>query len=235
MRQRSKIVLGGLAALLWSSLPVPAQGGPGGGGNGGNGGGPSTRLASYLASLPLESVSARERADLLHMIQEEKLARDVYRVLAQTWSVPVHANIAQSEQEHMDLVAAMLLRYGIPNPLPNDRVGSYADPLFTQLFVMLTDFGRLSPLHAEITGALIEEIDILDLDVVLIGSDNRDLDTVWQNLLRGSRNHLRSFAGLIENRGIAYPGIFLPNPRVVAILSTPRETQPVDENGNPLP
>ncbi len=227
MNHRTKSLLTGFALAL-AAMPVVAQGN-------GSGGNANTKLITYLASLPVEQLSPAEQLDLTHMVQEEKLARDVYRVLAQTSNLPVYANIAQAEQEHMDLVRLMMTRYRVPDPLPSDRVGVYADPLFTQLFAMLTDFGRQSTLHAAIAGAVIEELDIVDLDGALLRSDNRDLDTVWQNLQRGSRNHLRSFAGLIEARGIVYPGIFMSYARVVAILTSPRETAPVDENGVRLP
>ena len=221
--------------LLWILLflaPVAvAQGGPG---NGGGGGGGQGLLDRYLASLPLQVVDVVERADLEHMRQEEKLARDVYLALFQAHGTPAFANIADSEQSHMDLVAAMLVRYGIADPLPSDQPGVYRDQAFQDLYVMLVSFGRLSPLHAEVVGALVEDLDIVDLQHAIARTDNRDLATVWQNLARGSRNHLRSFDGLLGLRGFHWFGVFLTQAEVDAIVTAPRETVPVDENGVPL-
>ncbi|MBK8980355.1 MAG: DUF2202 domain-containing protein [Planctomycetes bacterium] len=226
-----------LSACALTGAMAFAQGngsGTGNGGGNGGGGGTGDLLGTYLASLPLETVSAVERQELEHMRQEEKLARDVYRFLFSTWGVAAFGNIAQSEQSHMDLVKAMLDRYGIPDPLPSERVGVFRDPLFTQLYQMLTTFGAASQLHAEYVGLLIEDLDIVDLDHALAITDNRDIDTVWQNLQRGSRNHLRSFHSLVELRGFYYPGVFLTLAQVQAIVTGDRETVPVDENGVPL-
>ncbi|MCB9869887.1 MAG: DUF2202 domain-containing protein [Planctomycetes bacterium] len=210
-------------AALWItctalSLPMPAQG----------------KLMRYLESLPKQSISTAERDQLLTLRQEEKLARDVYQVLYAVWRLPAFDNIAQSEQSHMNLVKWALDRYAIPDPLTSDAWGVYRDAQFATLFVELVRFGLNSPVHALAVGAFIEDLDIADLDTALRVSDNRDLDTVWQNLQRGSRNHLRSFYKLLLDRGIAYPGFVLSYAQIQAIVTTAQETQPVDENGNPL-
>jgi len=99
MTQRPTIWFAGLALFGLGAISAPAQQ---------NGQNPNKLLETYIASLPIEAISAAEQADLLHMFEEEKLARDVYRVLGQVWSLPVFANIAESEQSHMDLVELML-------------------------------------------------------------------------------------------------------------------------------
>ncbi|MCU0917960.1 MAG: DUF2202 domain-containing protein, partial [Planctomycetes bacterium] len=47
-------------------------------------------------------LTAQETANVLHMRQEEKLARDVYRIFAEMWDCPMFTNIAGAEQRHMD-------------------------------------------------------------------------------------------------------------------------------------
>lgn len=192
-------------------------------------------LYPYLQSLPIEAVSAQEVFLLRHMREEEKLARDVYLVLHQTWQMNIFANIAAAEQSHMDMVAWGLQRYQIPDPLPSTQVGVFATPEFTTLFQFATSLGQISPAHALLVGALIEDLDILDLGAALVQSDNRDLDTIWQNLQRGSRNHMRSFWPQLLAAGYSYPGFFLSTAVVVAIVTSPTEPRPVDENGVPLP
>ena len=49
-------------------------------------------------------LTPEEKAGLLFMRKEEKLARDVYLVLFDKWGLMVFENIAQSEQRHMDAV-----------------------------------------------------------------------------------------------------------------------------------
>tara|TARA_R110002096_G_scaffold358_16_gene2161 strand:- start:1549 stop:2361 length:813 start_codon:yes stop_codon:yes gene_type:complete len=214
-----------LAAVFAAVVFVPnalAQGGNG-------------RLIAYLNSLPTEAISPVEHASLIQMRQEEKLARDVYEVLFFVWQQPIYSNIANSEQGHMDLVGRMLTKYNIPDPITNDAWGQYQDPVFTQLFVQLVQFGMRSPLHAWITGAYIEDFDISDLNATIQTTDNRDLNTVWQNLNRGSRNHMRSFYGQLSGVGLVYPGFVISFAEIQAIVNAPYENQPVDENGNILP
>jgi hypothetical protein len=49
-----------------------------------------------------------ETAHLVFMREEEKLARDTYITLNQTWGLRVFSNIASSEQTHMDTMLAKL-------------------------------------------------------------------------------------------------------------------------------
>ena len=193
-----------------------------------------SKVKKYISSLPKQAINAAERADLIAMRQEEKLARDVYRVLYQVHKTPAFANIAQSEQSHMDLVKFVLDRYSIPDPIKSDQVGVYRDPVFRGLFEALVLFGAQSQAHAELVGAFIEDLDIFDLDAALARSDNRDLDTLWQNLQLGSRNHLRAYYKLLLKRQIRYPGIVLPLSRILAIVNSPQERGAVDENGKRL-
>ncbi len=211
-----------LASALFLGLSLPAQGG-------GN-----KKLLTYINSLPKQTVDAKEKAELIKMRQEEKLARDVYQALYQKWKIQAFTNIAKAEQNHMNLVKLMLDRYSIKDPLTSDKIGVFPDPTFTHLFQVLVIVGYQSPVMAELVGAFIEDLDIYDLDLALAQTDNRDINTVWQNLQRGSRNHMRAFYGLLKAQNILYPGIVLPLTRILSIINTPHETKPVDENGKAL-
>jgi len=58
---------------------------------------------------------ARRRAkDLLYMLQEEKVARDVYKKMAEKYNVRIFQNISISEQRHMDAVRSKIDKYSIP-------------------------------------------------------------------------------------------------------------------------
>ncbi len=211
-----------LASSLLLGLTLPSQGK-------GN-----QKLLTYINSLPKQTVDAKEKAELIKMRQEEKLARDVYQALFQKWKIQAFSNIAKAEQKHMDLVKLMLDRYSIKDPLTSDKIGAFTDPVFTNLFQTLVLVGYQSQALAELVGAFIEDLDIYDLDIALGLTDNRDINTVWQNLQRGSRNHMRAFYGLLKTQTILYPGIVLPLKRILAIVNSGWEKQPVDENGKNL-
>ncbi|MFY2858810.1 DUF2202 domain-containing protein [Mycobacterium sp. THU-M104] len=72
-------------------------------------------------------LSDHERADLVLMREEERLARDLYRRFHQAWDVPIFANIAASEQRHYDAIGRLLKRYNVPDPSAGKPPGVYAD------------------------------------------------------------------------------------------------------------
>jgi hypothetical protein len=55
-----------------------------------------------LATAATPTVSKTLKAQLIYIIQEEKLARDVYAALAKSTGINKFANITKSEQSHMD-------------------------------------------------------------------------------------------------------------------------------------
>jgi hypothetical protein len=50
---------------------------------------------------------------------------------------------------------------------------------------------------------------ILDLQVYLAQTDMADLQRVYDNLMRGSRNHPRAFVSSLERQGVAYQPQYL--------------------------
>ena len=53
-------------------------------------------------------LSSIEKDGLIYMRLEEKLARDVYLTLGETYKQRMFVNIPESEQRHMDAVKALL-------------------------------------------------------------------------------------------------------------------------------
>jgi len=72
-------------------------------------------------------------------------------------------------------------------------------------------------------GAAIEEIDIIDLKKALLEIDNQDIVLVYQNLLKGSRNHLRAFVNALAGQGVTYAPQYMALADFQAIISTPME------------
>ncbi len=196
---------------------------------------PCNGLSSYLATLPVEPLSDAEKAGLLFTREEEKLARDVYVALAAKWGDRVFTNIAASEQQHMDAVLFLLQRYELADPAAAAAPGVFADPRLASLYVALLEKGSLSLADAHFVGATIEDLDLADVEDLLEAADNADVDTVLQNLAKGSRNHLRSFVSLLEAEGVAYAPQYLDAAEFAAIVSTERETKVVyDAAGLPV-
>jgi len=157
------------------------------------------RVASLLCALFSPSLMAQddlsetERFNLAYMREEEKLARDVYTHLYAVWNSPVFGSIAQAEQRHMDAVLTLLQVYGIDDPVAGNSAGVFTNSTLQHLFDTLSQQGEDSELAAMQVGITIEETDIADLEIALDTSDRFDITRVYNNLLKGSRNHLSAF------------------------------------------
>ncbi|MBP9668916.1 MAG: DUF2202 domain-containing protein [Candidatus Pacebacteria bacterium] len=176
-----------------------------------------------ISSLAAQDISDAERAGLLFMREEEKLARDVYRSLGEEWRLPIFSNIAQSEQTHTEAVQALLVKYDIPDPAVRDVPGVFANPDLQKLYDELMARGGHSAEEALKVGALIEDIDLADLEVQIAATDNADIALVYGNLTRGSRNHLRAFTKQLAGRGIVYAPVKITQSAYDAIISSERE------------
>ncbi len=137
---------------------------------------------------------------LVFMREEEKLARDVYLALYEIWELPLFQNIANSEQTHTDSVANLLLSFNIPDPADNSPAGVFVNEDLQSLYDELMDLGGQSLADALKVGAAIEEIDIIDLQQALEYVQDPSIQRVYQNLLKGSENHLRAFTSTLENQ-----------------------------------
>ena len=168
--------------------------GSGQGANDGYGNGEGELL---LDTLPLGELSQAEKDALLYMREEEKLARDVYTAMAAEWDLPLFANIAESEQTHMDSVLDLLNRYEVTDPA-SSQPGVFTNPDLQALYDQLVKQGSVSLIEAVKVGGAIEEIDILDLQERIAQTDQEDIRVVFENLLQGSYNHLNAFSSTYE-------------------------------------
>lgn len=168
------------------------------------------QLESSINTLPKEPISAEEQLGLAFMREEEKLARDVYALMNSKWDISVFSQISTSEQAHMDAIEMLLNKYDLPDPVSSNRVGDFENEFVLTLFDSMVVEGNQTEIEALKVGAAIEEIDLLDLknqvDQVI---DNMDIFLVYDNLMKGSRNHLRAFVRNLEYRGINYNPIYL--------------------------
>lgn len=145
-------------------------------------------------------LTPEEAAGLAYMREEEKLARDVYQYLYQEWNQRTFQNIARSEQTHMDAIKSLLDRYGIADPAAGNAAGVFTDAHLQDLYDQLIAQGSQSLAEALRVGIAIEKLDISDLQDKLATAVQPDVKTVYQNLLRGSQNHLRSFTSVLQRQ-----------------------------------
>jgi hypothetical protein len=144
------------------------------------------------------ALTTSESASILFMKQEEKLARDVYRVLHAHWGHVTFANIAVSEQRHMDAVGNLIARYRLVDTTPTE-VGKFTYPELQSLYDELITLGSKSLKEALAVGVLIEQTDIADLREALKSTRERPIRTVFSNLMDGSYNHLAAFTSALTS------------------------------------
>ena len=154
-------------------------------------------IAVIATALPAQAatptVSSKVKTQLLYLIEEEKLARDVYAALDAVSISQKFSNIAKSEQTHMDAVAVLLKTYGIKNPTIGKAPGEFTDKSLTALYKTLVAKGKLSELDAISVGILIEKKDLADLATLAKTVKKADIKLTLANLKKGSENHLAAF------------------------------------------
>jgi hypothetical protein len=141
-------------------------------------------------------LSPAEEEALIFMREEEKLAHDVYTVMYKQWGLPIFLNISRSEQAHTEAVKTLLDKYAVPDPA-SEEFGVFTNQELQALYDELISQGSQSLTEALRVGAAIEEIDILDLQERLADTESGDVLRVFNNLLRGSFNHLKAFTSTL--------------------------------------
>lgn len=172
---------------------------------------------------PSDLIVQAEKDALIFMREEEKLARDVYLEMNDTWSMTVFEHISASEQTHMDAVLNLLEIYGLEDPVGDNERGVFGNQILQNLYDDLTEQGRQSVIDALKAGAAIEEIDILDLENYYQEIDRADIITVFENLQKGSRNHLRAFVKNLDIQGVSYEPQYLDQATFDSIINSPKE------------
>ncbi len=175
------------------------------------------------SSIPSSELSEGEREGILFIREEEKLARDVYLILYEKWQLNIFDNIARSEQTHMDAIKTLVEKYRLPDPVINE-IGKFKNPRIQELYHKLVEMGSKSLVDALKVGAMIEELDIRDIAGYLEKTDKKDIIMVYENLMKGSRNHLRAFVSALKRHGATYTPQFISLGEFNEIISSPMET-----------
>lgn len=221
------LIIGMVTAHAWAAGgKVRGEKAVGPAGDNGYGAVSANRGDGTCDSCPAAGILSETDAEhLLYMIQEEKLARDVYQKLYELYGddesepllVRIFENISASEQRHMDAIKRLILKYGLENPVEEYAVGEFPDPEeafadFNELYDDLLFDGMAGYCEALDVGRKIEELDIYDLEATLSGVADEngsavvaveasDVARVFLNLQKGSYNHLNAFSNQIELLG----------------------------------
>lgn len=156
---------------------------------------PSTAVTGVATSEAVVVGDATEDSSteqLKYLIEEEKLAHDVYTKMYELYGARVFGNILKSESTHQDSVLTLLNARGIADPRTSE-VGTFNNTELQQLYDSLIAKGEQSAADAYEVGVAIEEKDIADISTQLETAQDEDIITTLESLRRGSENHLRAF------------------------------------------
>jgi hypothetical protein len=168
------------------------------------------------------SLSTKEQNSLLFMREEEKLAFDMYTAMYAKWSLTPFSNISSSEASHMAAVKTLIDRYHLKDPVQPGS-GVFTNSTLQSLYTQLLQQGNTGVTESLRVGAVIEEIDIRDLKEHMAFIKQTDIKVVYENLMRGSRNHLRAFVRNLSMRGITYKPQYLSQKEYDVIINSPNE------------
>ena len=190
-------------------------------------------LVAPSAALPAAG-STPEEAARFHLMN----TRDAYKVSRAALSsarlrfvhdlgrggiiVSLRQMLSGIEVFHGD-VKVLLDRYALADPLAGLSVGTFHTPLFQTLYTDLVAASGVSLVAAVKVGVQIEELDISDLASRMAATDNTDIQVVYDNLLRGSRNHLRAYMSMVVQQGGSYAPQYITPLEFDAIVNSPME------------
>nr|MBL8411565.1 DUF2202 domain-containing protein [Dechloromonas sp.] len=166
-----------------------------------------------------QSYSPEAIASLRYMIEEEKLAGDVYRSFGNLYpTIRPFQNIPRSEDTHVAALVGQAKAIGLDvGDLTSLAAGQYQNPSLQSLFGTLVAQGSASSFAALTVGKNIEILDIADLTAARsFVPSGSPLYSVYGNLMNASNNHLNAF-----NNWLAMtPAPPVPEPETYVMMLT---------------
>ena len=140
---------------------------------------------------------------LIFMREEEKVAHDLYLAFNEIYNYRIFQNITKAESNHMAVILTYLDEYELDDPASSDP-GVFVNEDLQKLYDDLLEKGKISSSDALKVGALVEEVDIIDLAEVYSWEPGEDIIALAEALMLGSRNHLRAYTRVLGFRDIDY-------------------------------
>lgn len=168
-----------------------------------------------------QTISEKEKAGILRMREEEKMARDIYRTLNEKWNQRVFSNILKSETYHMERMKTLIDKFQMQDPVAktNDKAGIFENKTLQKMYDELTASGSANIEAAFRAGAKVEEADIKDLREAIALTSNNDIKSTYEYLVQASENHLRAFVRNLNRVGIVYEPIVLSKDEYSKIIN----------------
>lgn len=142
------------------------------------------------------TLSDADKSALLFMIEEEKMARDVYDALYEQTGIAQFDKISDAEQKHYDTLLKTAAKFGLDTSALSVEAGVFTNTEITELYNTLLASGSVSHDAAVAVGIAIEKTDIADLYAAIDETAVVTLDSVYAKLLGASESHLAAFESI---------------------------------------
>ncbi len=157
------------------------------------------------------TLSDKEQIDIIYLLEEEKMAHDLYVSFDEKWDMPFLSGIAYSESQHIAIVESIILNYSVPSPdlliLNKERIiqSNYLQKSMGELLAN----GSKSPVYALKSAAQMEEMSIIDLGKIIANSSNSELIDTYRLLIQLSGQHLREITDQLNLMGYEYRPVII--------------------------
>lgn len=167
-------------------------------------------FALSAQSLIGNKVKSKE-AVLVYLVEQEKLARDVYSTLDTFWVTDVFNRLAHQELQHigkLSTVAAELAIY-VPNHFNEYPLGQFNNPEFRILYKEILENANFSLEDAYRVCANLEERKMMDLKAALKEPNFEMENLTYKSLLLGSEENFKIFVQALIEMNSYYTPIWL--------------------------
>lgn len=148
---------------------------------------------------------------VLYLLEQEKLAHDVYRTLDTMWVTDIFNRVANEEYQHVSKLSAVAAEFmiNVPNHFNEYPIGQFIDTKLRRLYGELMHAANFSLEDAYRACATLEERKIVDLKMAL-KEPNFELENLtYKALLVGSEDNFKVFVRALNELNTAYTPVLL--------------------------
>lgn len=170
----------------------------------------STTFALNAQSLIGNHLRSKESI-VLYLLEQEKLAHDVYRSLDTMWVTDIFNRVANEEYQHVGKLSAVAAEFmiNVPNHFNEYPMGQFIDTKLRRLYGELMAAANFSLEDAYRACAALEERKMYDLKVAL-KEPNFELENLtYKALLLGSEDNFKVFVRALNELNAAYTPVLL--------------------------
>ena len=169
----------------------------------GNGTGNGTQLRLHdrdgtCDHLPASgTLTASQRAELVALAQNEKLAQDLYAQFYQAYHLRLFSNLGTAEASHLQALRTLMARYGITDPTAGQAAGHFSTPAAQAAYGRMLAQGKTSQQAAFTVVRNLERGAIARCATALNGVTAPDARQVVQHMRAAETRHLAAIGNWI--------------------------------------